>query len=85
MWDKFYLCAYQHWKMHDSTMKTCGHVSSRDIKSQTSGKLWGGGGGGEGLRNNEFCLHGLISTSTLQISGTKYRPQLNTPLHPQGS
>ena len=37
-------------------MKTCGHVSSRDKKKQAGSYFVMQAG----LRNNEFCLHGLI-------------------------
>ena len=43
--------------MHKSTMKTCDHVSSRDIKKQQVGSSFVMRAG---LRNNELCLCGLI-------------------------
>ena len=42
-------------------MKTCGHVSSRDIKKKPAGSYFVMRAG---LRNNEFCLHGLICGCT---------------------
>ena len=51
------LCWPAHWKMHESTMKTCGHVSSRDKTPQQFCHA------GAGLKNNEFCLRGLVETA----------------------
>ena len=53
--------------MHESTMKTCGHV----IKKKLAGSCFVMRAG---LRNNEFCLRGLTSvlicdrTSTISYS-----------------
>ena len=54
MLDEFYLCwpALENARVHHE--KTCGHVSSRDKKKQPFVMR-------AGLRNNEFCLRGLIT------------------------
>ena len=58
MRDEFYLCGltYSPLEMHKSTMKTCDHVSSRDIKKKQAGSYFVMQAG---LRSNEFCLRGL--------------------------
>ena len=52
-----YVWPNMHWKMHESTVKTCNDVSSRDKKKKQAGSYFVMRAG---LRNNEFCLCGLI-------------------------
>ena len=58
MRDEFYLCdlTYSTLEMHKCSMKTCDHVSSRDKKKRAGSYFVVQAG----LRNNEFCLCGLI-------------------------
>ena len=60
MLDEFYLCG-QHWKMQESTMKTCGHVIKKKKQAGGTFVMWAG------LRNNEFCLRGLKGRETIDM------------------
>ena len=49
-------------------MKTCGHVSSRDKKKKNAGSYFVMRAD---LRNNEFCLRGLMKTKLYRASNFK--------------
>ena len=52
--------------MHKSTMKTCDHMSSRDLKKQAGSDFVMRAG----LRSNEFSLCGLTQPMLLYSSST---------------